>query len=122
MEPLVIHYVFSLKIRGSLVIHYDFGNSGGICSRSLKYILYDLTTFCTRNSKNAAKAVTVLMSSCLMSSCMPSCRPAVCRPAVFNEPTTRLDYYSYRKPYSTRSTRITGIFETIRVRTVRLRA
>ena len=32
MEPLVIHYVFSLKIRGSLVIHYDFGNSGGICS------------------------------------------------------------------------------------------
>ena len=34
MEPLVIHYVFSLKIRGSLVIHYDFGNSGGICSTS----------------------------------------------------------------------------------------
>ena len=32
MEPLVIHYVFSLKIRGSLVIHYGFGNSGGICS------------------------------------------------------------------------------------------
>ena len=34
MEPLVIHYVFSLKIRGSLVIHYGFGHSGGICSSS----------------------------------------------------------------------------------------
>ena len=32
IETLVIHYVFSLKIRGSLVIHYGFGNSGGICS------------------------------------------------------------------------------------------
>ena len=36
MEPLAIHYVFSLKIRGSLVIHYDFGNSGRICSTVLQ--------------------------------------------------------------------------------------
>ena len=39
IEPLVIHYVFSLKIRGSLVIHYGFGNSGGICSTSTSTVL-----------------------------------------------------------------------------------
>ena len=46
METLVIHYVFSLKIRGSLVIHYDFGNSGGICSslQVLFHYLYVLST------------------------------------------------------------------------------
>ena len=70
MEPLVIHYVFSLKIRGSLVIHYGFGNSGGICSSSTVYTrtgnphllqsssprlpvpsyLFYVRTYCTRTS------------------------------------------------------------------------